>query len=77
MPKRLPPKPYPVICALPTHCSPKEAELYQKIRDRHCADGRPGHQCLGRLILDKNGMTASCPRCGDVRMVYPKASGDG
>lgn len=76
MPERLLPKLYPVMCALPTHASEKEAELYQKIRQRHCADGRPGHECQGRIILDRNGVTLSCPRCGDARSVFPRA-GDG
>lgn len=40
------PRPTIVMCALPTHCSAKETELYQRLRARHCADGR----AAGRLL---------------------------
>lgn len=65
-----------VHCAMPTQASAEDAEIYQALRHTHCVAGEPGHQCQGRLIIDKNGITASCPRCGDARQLFPPA-GDG
>lgn len=65
------PKPLKALCALPTHCPPAEVGLYQKIRQLHCEDRRPGHQCQGRVTIDRNGITLSCPRCGDARSLFP------
>jgi hypothetical protein len=64
----------PKGCKLPSRLPPKEAGMYQLIRKMHCADKRPAHECLGRLIIDRNGITASCPRCGDARSVNPERS---
>ena len=66
-------RPHPLLCALPTTTSVKEAELYQEIRSRHCAAGRDGHHCLGRISIDRAGITLSCPRCGDARSLYTQA----
>lgn len=66
----LPPKPPKAFCALPTHCSAAETAFYQKLRQIHCEDKRPGHDCQGRLVIDRNGITLSCPRCGDARSVF-------
>ena len=47
-----------------------EAAVYQRIRSMHCDDELPGHDCQGRVIIDRHGVTLSCPRCGDARRVY-------
>jgi hypothetical protein len=65
-----------VSCPLPTHLPADEAAIYQKLRALHCADRRPGHQCHGKVSLERNGMTLSCPRCGDHRSLYPPVATD-
>lgn len=66
----LSPKPYPMVCSLPNVVPPDEASIYQRLRQMHCDDKRPGHECQGRLVIDRNGITLTCPRCGDARSVY-------
>jgi hypothetical protein len=51
----------------------KEAELYQLLRNRHCDQRLESHECAGRLIIDRNGITLACPLCGDARKAYAKA----
>lgn len=63
-----------VVCFLPTRLPAEEAEIYQALRRTHCADGRDGHDCQGRVSLDRNGITLNCPRCGDARALYPTAA---
>ena len=67
----LPPKPRKIMCCLPTHMPAGDAAVYQQLRQSHCEDRRPGHDCQGRLVIDRNGLTLSCPRCGDARQVFP------
>lgn len=76
-PAALPPKPYPIVCDLPRALPAKEAAIYQKLRSLHCDDKRPGHECQGRLTIDRNGITLSCPRCGDARRVNPASYPEG
>lgn len=64
----------PVLCVLPTTTSVKEAKLYSRIHERHCADNRPAHTCVGRISIDRLGITLNCPRCGDHRSLFPKVS---
>lgn len=64
-------RPYPILCALPTTTSVKEALLYRTIHARCCADGRE-HLCVGQITIDRAGITLSCPRCGDARSMYPR-----
>lgn len=66
----MPSRPYPILCALPTTTSVKDALLYRTIHTRGCADGRE-HHCVGQITIDRLGITLSCPRCGDARSVYP------
>lgn len=65
-----------VFCLLPTTCSPEETRVYRDLhhllRERHCAAGEASHECQGRIILDRNGITLSCPRCGDARSVFER-----
>jgi hypothetical protein len=53
-----------------THCPPAETAIYQKLRQMHCDDRHPGHECQGRLVIDRNGITLACPRCGDARSAF-------
>jgi hypothetical protein len=66
----------PQSCLMPTPMKPLEAQLYEKIRTLHCDRKRASHDCRGRVQLDRNGMTLSCPLCGDHRSVYPRDTGD-
>lgn len=59
----------PAMCGVPGRLTEKETNIYQILRRAHCSDGRTAHDCLGRITIDKNGITASCPRCGDSRSV--------
>lgn len=66
-------------CAIPGRIRAKEATLYRKLHEAHCArKAEPGHTCSGRLTIDRNGITLRCPLCGDARRVYetktPEAS---
>jgi hypothetical protein len=74
------PKPFTaregVCCTMPTTLSAAEAAIYQKLRKMHCANGKPGHECSGKVSLDRNGLTLNCPLCGDHRSLYP-APADG
>lgn len=67
----------PIWCVLPTHTSVKEAELYGKIHERHCADNRPGHLCAGKISIDRLGITLNCPRCGDHRSLFSEEARNG
>ena len=70
-------RPTSLYCALPTTCSAEETELYRLLRETHCAAGRDAHHCVGQVTIDREGITLSCPRCGDARSVYPAANRDG
>jgi hypothetical protein len=59
------------ICRLPQQMPSHEAELYRQVHAMHCARRETGHQCSGRVSIDKNGITLTCPLCGDARSVYP------
>lgn len=61
-------------CYLPHTLSAEEAEGYRAVRAAHCAQGRTGHLCAGRLAIDAKGITLSCPLCGDARGLYPTGS---
>lgn len=64
-----PPKDY---CVLPPVLDPTEARIYRTLRTAHCEDKHASGDCQGRLVIDRNGITLTCPRCGDARMIYPK-----
>jgi hypothetical protein len=61
----------PKGCRMPEPMNPKLADVLQKLRLMHCAEDKPSHECSGRLLIDRNGMTLQCPLCGDERSVYP------
>jgi len=58
-------------CHIPQALGSKEAELFRRLREAHCDAGEASHDCQGRVIVDRNGVTLSCPRCGDARKVQP------
>lgn len=66
----------PVFANLPTTSSAMEARLFRKIHARYCA-GPAAHACVGRITIDRLGMTFNCPRCGDARCLYPEAGDQG
>lgn len=61
----------PIISDVPEPFGDGETRFYEDIRTRvlkaHCASGRDGHDCLGRVTLDRNSVTLNCPLCGDAR----------
>lgn len=58
------------LCAMPYRIRPDEAQAYRALRTAHCVPGHASEECSGRLIIDRNGITLACPRCGDARGVY-------
>ena len=60
-------------CLMPTPIVGKEAEIYKRLRTI-CDKNRKSHDCSGRLIIDRNGITLACPLCGDARKTYPEAT---
>jgi hypothetical protein len=60
-------------CLMPEAMPEKVAAIYQKIRGMHCDRKSASHECSGRVILDRNGVTLQCPLCGDHRSIYPRA----
>jgi predicted RNA-binding Zn-ribbon protein involved in translation (DUF1610 family) len=71
---RQPPKPPKHFCVLPATVPQQEATIYRALRTAHCEDKHTSDDCQGRLIIDKNGITLACPRCGDARMIYSNNS---
>lgn len=62
----------PVFAALPEVMKEDDAALYQKLRSLHCDRNLESHQCAGRLVLDRLGLTLQCRLCGDVRSLFAK-----
>lgn len=62
----------PNLCLVPRPMPVREAERYRKLRALHCDRKRESHDCSGRMIIDRNGVTLTCPLCGDARKAYPK-----
>lgn len=62
----------PIFTLMPTTASTKEAELFHKIHRSYCAAGREAHACVGRVTIDRLGLTFNCPRCGDARSLFPE-----
>jgi hypothetical protein len=60
----------PKGCRVPEPMDPKMADVLQKLRKLHCAVDKDSHECAGRLLIDRNGMTLQCPLCGDERSIY-------
>jgi len=62
----------PNQCLIPTPLPPNESEIYSHIRDllikTHC-DAKRGHQCCGRITIDREHITFNCPLCGDARNI--------
>lgn len=67
----------PILCVMPTHIPAEQAEAYQAVHEFHCADNRPGHRCAGKVMIDRLGITLSCPRCGDHRSLFPAHGASG
>lgn len=62
------------MCHPPKRLPAEHSDFYRKLHRAHCAHkDEPGHDCQGRLTVDRNGVTLQCPLCGDARKVY----GDG
>lgn len=59
------------MCSMPTRLDDKHSEFYRKFHTVHC-DQKKSHDCSGRITVDRNGITLSCPLCGDARSVYTK-----
>jgi len=62
------------LCGMPEAMSVGEQRLYEKIRVVHCERAQVSHECLGRMTIDRRGVTLQCPLCGDARNIYPKVS---
>lgn len=60
-------------CTMPAVMDPLEAQLYERMRTLHCDRKAESHDCHGRVVLDRNGMTLQCPLCGDNRTIYRAA----
>lgn len=60
----------PKGCRMPEPMKPLIEKVCHTMRKAHCAASKPSHECSGRLIVDRNGMTLACPLCGDERQVY-------
>lgn len=58
------------LCHMPKRLDALHTELYQKVRHLHCDKDRESHECQGRVTIDRNGITLSCPLCGDARSTY-------
>ncbi len=64
-------RPAVVACHMPKVMSAAESELFQKLHASFCArKEESNHACVGRVIMDRNGVTLSCPLCGDHRSVH-------
>jgi len=61
----------PDRCHLPRPMESDDAQVYRMLREAHCERKQASHECSGRITIDRNGVTASCPLCGDARLVYP------
>lgn len=60
-----------LVCHMPRVMSSAESELFQKLHASFCArKEEPDHTCAGRVVMDRNGVTLSCPLCGDHRSVH-------
>jgi hypothetical protein len=58
-------------CEMPFTATPHEAQMYRKFHSVHCdRKDEPNHKCSGTVKVDANGVTMSCPRCGDSRKTY-------
>jgi hypothetical protein len=60
-------------CESPSKMEKMERDLYEKIHAMNCSHSErknPDHSCSGRVTIDKNGVTRSCPLCGDSRNVF-------
>lgn len=57
-------------CRMPSVMEARVEKVLVRLREIHCAGKMGSHECSGRLIVDRNGMTLSCPLCGDAREVY-------
>lgn len=55
---------------MPHRMEPLMADVLTKLRGMHCSRKRPSHDCSGRIVVDRNGMTLTCPLCGDERSVF-------
>jgi len=60
----------PKGCRMPEPMDAGVAKVCEGLRKIHCAEGKSSHDCSGRLIIDRNGLTLACPLCGDERQVY-------
>jgi hypothetical protein len=60
-------------CRIPNKLDPDETRIYDRIREGHCAQKEAAHECSGRITIDRNGITLSCPLCGDSRGLHNRA----
>ena len=48
-----------------------QANVYRRIHGVHCdRRGEPGHECKGKVTIDRKGITLQCPLCGDARTLF-------
>lgn len=64
-------------CLVPGTMPPEDAEIYLTLRGIHCDRKKQSHECSGRMIIDRNGLTLACPLCGDSRALYPPQASSG
>ena len=63
------------LCHVPRPMPAEDAAAYAALREVHCEQKRESHECAGRVTIDRNGVTLSCPLCGDARSLYPARAG--
>ena len=65
-----------ISCLMPRPVPDAEAQMYQRFHAMHCERrGEEHHRCAGRVTVDANGVTMSCPLCGDSRKTYSQKEG--
>lgn len=54
-----------------------DACAYRMLMAAHCDQGHTDPKlCVGKVTIDRNGVTTSCPICGDARATWPDDVGD-
>ena len=49
----------------------RRTQLYSTLHHIACdRKDAPDHECVGRLVIDRAGVTMSCALCGDSRRTY-------
>ena len=52
------------MCLMPKKLGADHTRLYRRIRALHCDRKKESHECSGRMVIDRNGVTLTCPLCG-------------